>query len=106
MVVQKNREYWGTSEAIEGLILLVSIFSCNFKVKKAEFSANFLKIVTILSRRVINNRLLFVNACFKQKILHLHLTTVVLSVNILLSIKYAWTRSTKTYSKRHSFNAI
>ena len=70
------------------------------KSKILNFRDNFLKIVIILCKRLIDNRLLLVftvNAFIKK---YFAFRQTIIFVNITIPIKYALTRSTKTFTKK------
>ena len=71
------------------------------------FRIHFFKIETILRRLVSDNKLLSVYAYYYQKILHSQRTVIYASPNLLLSMKCALARTTKTIVRKpHSSKAV
>ena len=80
------------------------------KSKILSFGVNFQKIVTIFGKRLINKRLLSGYTVgymlLSENMLHLWQTTILVNVNITITIKYALTRATETFTqKRRSSKA-
>ena len=81
------------------VIILLSFININyFEIIQNISSVNFLKIMIILCKRLINNRLLSV--LLSENILHSWQTTIFVNVNITIPTKYALTRSTETFTTK------